>query len=66
MEQATNQSLPWTKNFSASGLFNFYSVSASVTTGTTVTCSITVDGVVKSTHTSTGQYSNVNCTASAN
>jgi hypothetical protein len=62
--QATGQSLPWTKTIVASGLFSIYSVSGSIATGNTVTCSITVDGKVLSTHTSTGQFANVDCTAS--
>ena len=63
--QATGQQLPWTKTFVASGLFNVYSVDASVQTGTTATCSISVDGKVVSSHTATGQFSNVDCSATA-
>jgi hypothetical protein len=63
IEQATGQTLPWTKTIVASGLFNIYNVSATAGTGTTVTCSITVDGKIRSQHTSTGQFANVICDA---
>jgi hypothetical protein len=64
-EQSTGQSLPWTKTIVASGLFNIYSVSASINTGSTATCTITVDGKVLARHTSTGQFANVSCDATA-
>ena len=62
-DQLTGQSLPWTRSITESGLFNIYSVSAGILTGTTATCTITVDGKVLSTHTATGQFANVACTA---
>ncbi|HVC68042.1 MAG TPA: MmpS family transport accessory protein [Acidimicrobiales bacterium] len=62
--QVTGQSLPWTKTIVASGLFNIYSVSATISTGTTATCTITVDGKVLSTHTSSGQFATADCNAS--
>ena len=62
-DQLTGQALPWTKSITESGLFNLYSVSAGITTGTTATCTITVDGKVVSNHTATGQFANVDCTA---
>jgi len=64
--QATGQALPWTKTFAASGLFNLYTVGATISTGTTVTCSITVDGKVVSSRTATGQFANADCTDTAN
>jgi hypothetical protein len=53
--------LPWTKSVTGSGLFTFYSVVAMLKSGTTVTCSITLDGRQVATHTSTGQFATVTC-----
>ena len=62
-QQATGQSLPWTQTVTGTGIFNIYNVSASIVSGTTATCTITVDGKAVSTHTSTGQFANVTCDA---
>jgi hypothetical protein len=53
------------EDVTGSGLFNIYNVSATIATGSTVTCSITVDGKVLSTHTSTGQFASATCDATA-
>ncbi len=63
--QVTGATLPWTKTETGSGLFNIYSLAATVSTGSSVTCTITVDGKQISTHTSTGQFANVDCTGTA-
>lgn len=55
---------PWTKTLTAKGLFSIYSLGAQLNSGSTVSCSITLDGKVISTHTSTGQYANVECSGS--
>ena len=63
--QDTGASLPWTKTATGSGLFNLYDVTATLSTGSTVTCTITVDGKQVASHTSTGQFATVDCTGSA-
>jgi len=63
--QVTDQILPWTKTIVGSGIFNIYNLSATIVTGSTVTCSITVDGQLLSTRTSTGQFASVTCDAAA-
>src|SRR5664280_760081 len=63
--QDSGAALPWTKTVTGSGLFNIYSVTAQLQSGTSVTCSITVDGRQVSTHTSTGQFAIADCTGSA-
>ena len=63
--QESGASLPWTKTVTGSGLFNIYSLTAQLQSGTSVTCAITVDGTPVSTHTSTGQFSIADCTGSA-
>jgi Mycobacterium membrane protein len=63
-EQANGASLPWTKTLTAKGIFSVYSLGAQITSGSTVSCSITLDGKVISSHTSTGQYANVECSGS--
>jgi hypothetical protein len=64
-QQATGQNLPWKATITESGLFNLYSVGGTLTSGSSVTCSITVDGKVLSTHSSTGQFASADCTASS-
>ena len=60
--QDSSATLPWTKTITASGIFSSYDVSAMVNTGTTVTCTLEVDGKVVSTNTAHGQYSSATCT----
>lgn len=65
-EQATDAALPWTKQLTLkqNGLldFNSMSLTAQAAQGATkITCTITVNGVVKSTQTSTGSFSVVTC-----
>ena len=63
--QIANQALPWTRTIVAPGQFNVYSVSATISTGATATCTITVDGKVLSTHTSNSQSPTANCNATS-
>jgi transposase len=63
-EQANGTTLPWTKTVSGKGLITIFSVDAQLQSGNTVTCTLTVDGKVVSTHTSTGQYAVVSCSGS--
>jgi len=65
-EQITSAPLPFTKSYTVKqgGTFDFksYSVYASTgQTGTSITCSITLDGKVVSTNTATGQYASADC-----
>lgn len=53
--------LPWTKTFTASGIFSGYDVSAIGDTATSLTCSITIDGKQVAHNTGTGQDANVDC-----
>jgi Mycobacterium membrane protein len=59
--QADGSALPWTKTVTGKGLITIFSVDAQLQTGSTVSCKITVDGKVVSSHTSTGQYAVVSC-----
>jgi hypothetical protein len=63
--QDTNVTLPWTKTVTGSGLFNIYSVGADIDSGTTATCSITVDGAQVSTNTANGVGASADCTGSS-
>jgi hypothetical protein len=65
-EQATNASLPFTKTYTVKqgGTFDFNSFSVFASngqTGTSITCSITLDGKIVSTHTATGPYASADC-----
>jgi MmpS family membrane protein len=63
--QEPGANVPFTKTVSAQGDLSVYSVNAQVGQGgTTVSCSITVDGVVKAKQTSTGAFAVVICSAS--
>jgi hypothetical protein len=66
-EQAQGAPLPWTKTITlASGFLSYNSMSlVAQATGdaTTISCKITIDGVVKAEQTSTGAYSVVTCAA---
>ena len=61
--QATGVKLPWTKTVVGSGLFSSYDVTATVDSGSSVTCSITVDGKRATTNTGSGQFASADCTA---
>lgn len=63
--QNNNVTLPWTKTVTGSGIFALYSVDGTLSSGGTVTCTITVDGKQVATNTSTGQFASAVCTASA-
>lgn len=60
-EQASNPTLPFTKEFKVRGN-TFGTVSATNgSTGNTVTCTVLVDGKQVSTNSSSGQYANASC-----
>lgn len=62
-EQEVVTALPWQKDFKTKGLFKGGSMSASAgADGGSLTCKVTVDGVVKKTQTATGQFAIVTCT----
>jgi hypothetical protein len=64
--QISNAPLPWTKTIKGSGLFNSYSVIATLgSSGGTVACTISVDGKLVSSHSSSGTFSSADCTGSA-
>jgi len=70
-EQANGAPLPWSKQITVKGggLFDFNSLNITAMAAadaTTITCTITEDGVVKSTQTSTGAYAVVTCNTSGN
>jgi hypothetical protein len=65
-EDANDATLPFTKTYTVKegGTFDFNSYSLLATsgeTGTTITCSITLDGKVVSTHTGTGPFATADC-----
>lgn len=58
--------LPWTKTITGSGLFNSYSLIATLgSNGGTATSAISVDGKRVSSHTASGDFSSADCTGSA-
>ncbi|TWP46423.1 DUF4190 domain-containing protein [Lentzea tibetensis] len=62
-QQEAVTSLPWQKDFKTKGLLKGGSMSASTgVDGGSLTCKVTVDGVVKKTETATGQFAIVTCT----
>ncbi len=63
MHQELNVSAPWAKTIANNSTVAFAGLGAQ-TSGTSVTCRITVDGKVKDTETDTGQYASVSCNAS--
>ncbi|GLZ30562.1 hypothetical protein Lesp02_27510 [Lentzea sp. NBRC 105346] len=55
--------LPWQKDFKVKGLLKGGSVTATTgAEGGTLTCKVTVDGVVKKTETASGRFAMVSCT----
>ncbi|QDZ16424.1 MmpS family transport accessory protein [Humibacter ginsenosidimutans] len=65
-EQATDAALPWSKQLTLkqNGVFDFSNMSLTAMAAqgaTTISCTITVNGVVKSTQTSTGSFAVVSC-----
>ncbi len=64
--QLSDVSLPWTKTVVGSGIFNSYSVTATLGDGGgTLSCSLSVDGKQVSHNTATGAFSSADCTGSA-
>ena len=64
--QVGDAPLPWTKTITGSGLFNSYSVIATVgASGGTVACTLSVDGKKVSSHSASGAFSSADCTGSA-
>ncbi len=69
-EQASDATLPWTKEVTVTGSseglsFNSFSLSAmNGETGGDITCEIAVDGKVVSTKTASGQYASATCSGS--
>lgn len=64
--QVSDAQLPWTKTITGSGLFNSYSVIATVGSGGgTVTCTLSVDGKQVSSNSGSGELSSANCTGNA-
>jgi len=64
--QVGDASLPWTKTITGSGLFNSYSVIATVgSNGGTVACTLSVDGKQVSSHSASGAFSSADCSGSA-
>ena len=63
--ESTGQSLPWSMTVTGSGLFTFYSVTATISTGSSATCTITLDGRVISTNTATGQLASATCSGAS-
>lgn len=60
--QISNASLPWSKTIVGSGIFNFYSVDATLgTDGGSITCTLTVDGKRISTNTANGELASATC-----
>ncbi|MFF0490766.1 MmpS family transport accessory protein [Nocardia sp. NPDC004068] len=62
LQQETGSSAPWTKTVVNKSTVAIAGLGAQ-TSGTSVTCRITIDGKVKDEKTSTGKYAVVNCTA---
>jgi hypothetical protein len=69
-ESANGQTLPFTKTITVKGssdsfTFNDFTLTGiNGTTGTTITCAITLDGKTIATQTSTGQFASVTCSGS--
>ncbi|WP_157108510.1 MmpS family transport accessory protein [Aldersonia kunmingensis] len=60
IQQETSASAPWSKTVTNKSTYVIAGLGAQ-TEGTSVTCRVTVDGVVKDEQTATGQYAVVNC-----
>lgn len=60
--QISDATLPWTKSFTGKGIFNDYSVTATLgSDGGIITCTVTIDGKVKSTNHATGAFASADC-----
>lgn len=59
--QVTGATLPWTTTVTGSGIFTIYSVNATLVTGTSISCTLTVDGAVVTSLSATGQHASVDC-----
>ena len=63
-QQNSNAKLPFSTTVHGKGDFSEYTLTAQLQSGSSISCTITVDGKVKAQQTSTGQYAVVSCTAS--
>jgi hypothetical protein len=64
--QNSSVPLPWTKTIKGSGLFNYYSISATLgSDGGSTSCTITVDGKQVSSNSATGAFASATCSGSA-
>lgn len=62
LAQTTSATLAWTKAITMTGAFGDYVLNAQLTgTGTTISCSITVNGKQVATNTSHGKFAAVSC-----
>lgn len=62
LSQTTSAPLPWTKTITMTGAFGDYVLNAQLTgTGTTISCSIKVNGKQVATNTSHGKFATVSC-----
>lgn len=62
LAQTTSATLPWTKTITMTGAFGDYVLNAQLTgTGTTVSCSIKVNGKQVATNKSHGKFATVSC-----
>lgn len=61
--QTSSATLPWTKTITMTGAFGDYVLNAQLTggTGTTISCSIQVNGKQVATNTSHGKFATVSC-----
>jgi hypothetical protein len=55
--------LPWTKTVTGQGIIGTYNVGATLVTGTSISCRITIDGNQVASESSTGIGTSVDCTA---
>jgi hypothetical protein len=64
--QNSDVSLPWTKTIVGSGIFNYYTVTATLSeAGGTLTCSISVDGRRISTNSANGAFASASCSGTS-
>ena len=59
--QITGSAIPWTKTVAGTGAFSIFTLSGTLTEGSTISCAISINGKVVSTNTSSGQYATVSC-----
>jgi len=64
--QLSNVALPWTTKVTGKGLFNSYSVTATLDeNGGTATCSVVIDGKSVSSNSASGAFASATCSGSA-